>query len=76
MEKEWQKIEGDENFVKDKNTGTILNINRNEILAARKRKEIRKAKENEMESVKESISNLKTEFSEVKYLLNKIIERL
>ena len=76
MEKEWQKIEGDNNFVKDKNTGTILNINRNEILAARKRKEIRKAKENEMESMKESISNLKTEFSEVKSLLNKIVEKL
>lgn len=76
MKKEWQKIEGDNNFVKDKNTGTILNINRNEILAARKRKEIRKAKENEMESMKESISNLKTEFSEVKSLLNKIVEKL
>ena len=76
MKKEWQKIEGDNNFVKDKNTGTILNINRNEILAARKRKEIRKAKENEMESMKESISDLKTEFSEVKSLLNKIVEKL
>ena len=70
------KIKGDDNFVKDTETGILLNINNEEILAARKRKEIRKAKENEMESMKESISNLKTEFSEVKSLLNKIVEKL
>ena len=70
------KIKGDDNFVKDTETGILLNINNEEILAARKRKEIRKAKENEMESMKESISDLKTEFSEVKSLLNKIVEKL
>tara|TARA_Y100000996_G_C22162964_1_gene495418 strand:- start:133 stop:363 length:231 start_codon:yes stop_codon:yes gene_type:complete len=76
MKEEWQKIEGDNNFVRDKNTGTILNINRNDILAARKRKELLKSKENEMESMKESISKLENDNEEIKSLLNKIVEKL
>ena len=38
------KIKGDDNFVKDTETGILLNINNEEILAARKRKEIRNMK--------------------------------
>ena len=65
----YMKVEGHPNLVRDINTGVILNINRTEIEAKKLRKEIEKQKELEFE-------NLKNEVSEIKSILNKIVEKL
>lgn len=62
------KIEGESSYVRDKGTGAVLNINRNEIEAARERKRQRKLKEQEFE-------DLKNEVSEIKELLLKLVEK-
>ena len=62
------KIEGESSYVRDKDTGAVLNINRNEIEAARERKKQRKLKEQEFE-------DLKNEVSEIKELLLKLVEK-
>jgi len=62
------KIEGETSFVRDVNTGAILNINKNEINAARERKRQRKIKEQELQ-------DLKNDVSEIKELLVKLIEK-
>ncbi len=63
------KVEGHNGIVKDTDTGMILNINKQEISAARKRKLERREKEKEFE-------NLKNEVSDIKIMLTKIIEKL
>ena len=62
------KVDGEAGFVRDTNTGAILNINKNEIAAARERKRQRKLKEQELQ-------DLKNEVSEIKELLVKLIEK-
>ncbi len=62
------KVEGETSFVRDGNTGAILNINKNEINAARERKRQRKIKEQELQ-------DLKNDVSEIKELLVKLIEK-
>ena len=63
------KVEGHNGIVKDTDTGMILNINKQEISAARKRKLERREKEKEFE-------NLKNEVGDIKNMLTKIIEKL
>jgi len=63
------KVEKDPELVRDTSTGAILNINRDEISAARKRKLERRQKEQEFE-------NLKDEVGDIKKMLTQIIEKL
>ena len=70
------EIEGHSGYVKDTNTGAILNINKTEIQNARMRKTKRKQEEIEIQNMKHSVENLQSEVSEIKTLLNKIIEKL
>ena len=63
------KIEGHEGYVKDPNTGVVLNVNQEEINGAKKRRALRKQQE-------EDINNLKNEVSDIKNMLGKIIEKL
>ena len=63
------KVEGHEGYVKDTETGVILNVNKEEIEAARKRKALRQQQE-------QDINNLKNEVSDIKTMLSTIIEKL
>ena len=63
------KVEGHEGFVKNTETGVVLNVNKEEIEAARKRKALRQQQE-------QDINNLKNEVSDIKTMLSTIIEKL
>ena len=63
------KVEGHPNLVRDKNSGVILNINKSETNANRIRKEKQREKDNEIEQ-------LKNDVSEIKSMLNKLVEKL
>ena len=63
------KIEGHNCYVRDKKSGAVLNTNKSEIEAAKKRKQQRATKEQELD-------NLKNEVSDIKIMLTKIIEKL
>ena len=63
------KIEGHNGYVRDKKSGAVLNTNKSEIEAAKKRKQQRATKEQEL-------NNLKNEVSDIKIMLTKIIEKL
>ena len=63
------KVEGHRDLVRDNSSGAILNINKDEISAARRRKLERKQKEKEFEE-------LKNEVGDIKNMLNQIIEKL
>ena len=63
------KVEGQRDLLRDKDNGAILNINKEEISAARKRKLERRQKEKEFEELKNEVSDIKT-------MLTKIIEKI
>lgn len=63
------KVEGHPNLVRDKNSGVILNINKTELEANRIRKQKQREKDNEIEQ-------LKNDVSEIKSMLNKLVEKL
>lgn len=65
----YKNVEGHNGLVRDTSTRAILNINKEEISAARKRKLERRQKEQE-------IVDLKNEVGEIKNMLNKLIEKL
>ena len=65
----YKDVEGHSNLVRDTSTNAVLNINKDEISAARKRKLERKQKEQEFE-------NLKDEVGDIKKMLTQIIEKL
>jgi hypothetical protein len=63
------KVEGHPNLVRDRKSGVILNINRNELNTNRIRKEKQREKDKEIEQ-------LKNDVSEIKSMLNKLVEKL
>ena len=63
------KVKGHEGYVKNTETGVVLNVNKEEIEAARKRKALRQQQE-------QDINNLKNEVSDIKTMLSTIIEKL
>ena len=63
------KVKGHPNLVRDKNSGVILNINKTELEANRIRKQKQREKDNEIEQ-------LKNDVSEIKSMLNKLVEKL
>ena len=63
------KVKGHSNLARTGIYGSIENINKEEIAAARKRKLERRQKEKELE-------DLKNEVSDIKNMLTKIIEKL
>ena len=63
------KVKGNEGYVKNTETGVVLNVNKEEIEAARKRKALRQQQE-------QDINNLKNEVSDIKTMLSTIIEKL
>ena len=63
------KVKGHANLARTGLYGSIVNINKEEIQAAKRRKLERKQKEKDFE-------NLKNEVGDIKNMLNKIIEKL
>ena len=63
------KVEGHRGLVRERQSGAILNINKEEIEAAKKRKAEKLAKEKE-------INDLKDDVSDIKKMLTKIVEKL
>lgn len=62
-------VEGSSNLARDMSTGNIVNINSDEINAAREAKNRRRNRDKEFE-------DLQNDVSEIKELLNKLIEKL
>jgi hypothetical protein len=62
-------VEGDADFVKDQDTGAILNTNRSEIHQAKERKKARLQQQNELDDLKQDVSDMKI-------MLSKILEKI
>ena len=63
----YKDVEGHSNLVRDTSTNAVLNINKDEISAARKRKLERRQKEKDFEDLKKDVTEMKS-------MLQKLIE--
>lgn len=61
------EVKGHPGLVRDRDSGVIMNINSNEVREARKRKKLWKEQQEELNSLKDDVK-------EIKLLLNKILE--
>jgi hypothetical protein len=69
-------VDGHGDLVRDPNSKAILNINRSEIELARERKRLRKIKQQEEQNLKEAVTVLQNEISDIKLLLSQLVEKL
>tara|TARA_R110000796_G_scaffold78107_5_gene174462 strand:- start:315 stop:536 length:222 start_codon:yes stop_codon:yes gene_type:complete len=69
------KVEGRTDLVRDKNSGAIISINRSEVELARERKVRWKAGQAEQQQLKNDVDQLKTDMSDIKYLLTQLVEK-
>ena len=67
------KVEGHNGLMRDRNTGAILNINSSEIDRI---KELRRKQREAKASQEQEITQLKSDVSEIKMMLSKIVEKL
>ena len=70
------KVDGHANLVRDPKSGAVLNINSNEIQAARTRKAVRLAQQEKEKQLYNDVDNLKDELNDIKSLLHKLVEKL
>lgn len=69
-------VDGKPGLARDPNSGAILNINSDEIKAARARKRARKQEELKQKQLVEDVETLKQDMSDIKNLLLTIKEKL
>lgn len=70
----YKKVEGHVDLIRDDTTGAVLNINNQEIEAARKRKQAKIDRQKKEEALEKDVSELKQNMSEIKDLLTKLVE--
>lgn len=67
------KVEGQPGLARDRKTGAILNINSSEINRV---KELRQKQREQKAIERDEINQLKSDVSEIKMMLSKIVEKL
>ena len=70
------QIAGHSNLVRDSKSGAIININSNDIKKAKLVKSLRRKAEQDDELLRIEVKTLQNEVTDIKTLLNKILEKL
>jgi hypothetical protein len=75
MSDNYLQVEGHSDLVRDKNTGAVINTNRNAYLRARQRSLEVQRRNDELRNATREINNLKCEMHEIKSLLKELVNR-
>jgi methylthioribose-1-phosphate isomerase len=70
----YMNVQGNPGLVRDKHTGAILNINKNEIKQAQKRKKLWQQEKEKTDSLASEVTDLKKDINEIKNLLKQVLE--
>ena len=73
--KNYIPVSGNSNLVKDPRSNAVININNDEIRAAKERKIKMQEKAKDEELLKQDVQNLKEDMSEIKSLLQQLLEK-
>jgi len=71
-----EPIKDDGEWVRDVDTGVVLNINKEEIKAARERRKLKLQQAKEEKNLKDKVDKLEQDVGDIKNLLSQIAERL
>ena len=69
----YHKVEGHADLVRDSKTNSIINLNNLDHQKYLKTRSIKKAKEQDLNLMKEDLDNLKGEIGEIKSLLKELV---
>ena len=69
----YHKVEGHADLVRDPETNSIINLNSLDHQKYLKTRVIKKAKEQDLNTMKEDLVNLKNEMNEIKSLLKELV---
>lgn len=69
-------VDGDPSFARSRVSGVLNNINKEEIAMAKERKRLRLLEKADQNNLKESVSKLEDDISEIKSILSQIAEKL
>ncbi len=69
----YHKVEGHVDLVRDQRTNSIINLNNLDHEKYLKTRSIKKAKEQDLNLMKEDLDNLKDEIGEIKSLLKELV---
>jgi len=72
---QYKEVENLTGFVRDTQTNVVLNTNKAEIEAARKRKEKLREQKEKQNALSSEVEELKTEIQEIKHLLVQLVEK-
>ena len=72
----YKGIKDEPDFVRDAESGAVININRGEIEKAREQKRLRQLKQAEEKQLKAEVESLKTDINDLKSMLSAIVEKL
>ena len=75
MSKEFYKVDGHSNLVKNPVTGVILNVNTPEITRAKKRKSARIAEKESQQEIVNEVNQLRSDMDDIKSMLQQLIEK-
>ena len=73
--RKYVEVKGHSGLVKDPKSNAVLNINSSEIQAAKERKKRMLEKLKEEEALKNDVAELKSDMTEIKFLLQQILEK-
>lgn len=71
-----EPIKDDGEWVRDVDTGVVLNINKEEIRQARERRKLKQQQSIQEKNLKDKVDKLEQDMSDIKNLLSQIAERL
>ena len=69
---EYLKVKDHINLVRDNKSGSVINIDSSAAQQARERKRLKKQKQQEHEALRADVTQLKSDFDEIKTLLLKL----
>lgn len=69
-------VKGHSGLVRDTETNALINVDKSAIQQAREKKELRKKKKQEEQELKQRVSSLETDISDIKKMLEIVVSKM
>jgi hypothetical protein len=70
------QVKGHSGLVRDTETNALINVDKSAIQQAREKKELRRKKKQEEQELKQRVSSLETDISDIKKMLEIVVSKM
>lgn len=70
------QVKGHSGLVRDTETNALINVDKSAIQQAREKKELRRKKKREEQELKQRVSSLETDISDIKKMLEIVVSKM